>query len=64
MASPGVLISDERTEARDLIASAEWLSVHLNLGLQMRILKCTPGPTVWGRQGPPHSEDLGQAGLT
>ena len=53
LASPGVLISDEGTEACDLTAGAEWLSVHLNLGLQMRVLKCTPGPTVWARRGPP-----------
>lgn len=64
LASPGALISDERTEACSLIAGAEWLGVHLNLSLQIRTLKCTPGPMVWGRQGPPHSQVLGQAGLT
>ena len=53
LASPGVLNSDEGTEACDLTAGAEWLSVHLNLGLQVRVLKCTPGPTVWARRGPP-----------
>ena len=64
LASPGALISDERTEACSLIAGAEWLGVHLNLSLQIQTLKCTPGPMVWGRQGPPHSQVLGQAGLT
>lgn len=52
LASPGALISDERTEACSLIAGAEWLGVRPSLSLQIRALRGTQGP--WsGEAGPP-----------